>query len=442
MTEVDAPSRKKDTAEPRLLSERPVGAMHYRIVGLCFAAWSFDFYDLILYSFLLVPIARDLQLSNTESSLALGLSLAMTALGGVVFGFMGDRFGRKPVIIVTVLIYGIGTTLCGWSHSLGGLILYRGFTALGIGGEWAAGQSLIAESMPAEYRARYAAYVQVGAPLGGLLAAFVGGYLEPSIGWRSVFVVSAAPAFIVAAAVYRWLPESDVWTRHASRRWMSMRDFHALKAYRGVVAILFIILLVNSEAYWFTYTWMPSYLRVTRGLTAAASGALMIRMQCGGILGYATFGWLADRFGRRPVVSTFGILMAAGILPPTILWGWAAGTPRLLPASMIVAGIGTGLWAGVGPMVSEMLPTQVRNTALGLLLNVTRGIQFFTPLLITFLSVRMGFAATLAIGAIFSTAGALLVWLLPETRGRSIIEMEARPEMEARTGLANEGRMD
>jgi hypothetical protein len=86
-------------------------------------------------------------------------------------------------------------------------------------------------------------------------------------------------------------------------------------------------------------------------------------------------------------------------------------------------------------MVSEMLPTQVRNTALGLLLNVTRGIQFFTPLLITFLSVRMGFAATLAIGAIFSSAGAVLVWLLPETRGRSIIEMEARPEMEERTGL-------
>jgi hypothetical protein len=82
-----------------------------------------------------------------------------------------------------------------------------------------------------------------------------------------------------------------------------------------------------------------------------------------------------------------------------------------------------------------MLPTQVRNTALGLLLNVTRGIQFFTPLLITFLSVRMGFGATLAIGAIFSSAGAVLVWLLPETRGRSIIEMEARTGLETRAAL-------
>ena len=143
------PAKIASTAQP-LLSEQPLGTLHYRIVGLCFAAWSFDFYDLILYSFLLVPIARDLHLSNAQSSLALGLSLAMTAFGGVAFGFMGDRFGRKPVIVATVLIYGVGTTLCGWSHTFGELLAYRGFTALGIGGEWAAGQSMIAESVPPE----------------------------------------------------------------------------------------------------------------------------------------------------------------------------------------------------------------------------------------------------------------------------------------------------
>jgi MFS family permease len=422
--------RHRVTPTAQLLNERPLGAMHYRIVGLCFAAWVFDFYDLILYSFLLVPIARDLHLSNTESSLALGLSLAMAALGGIAFGFVGDRFGRKPVIIATVLIYGIGTTLCGWSHSLSSLLAYRAFTAIGIGGEWAAGQSLIAESMPPHYRARYAGYVQVGAPLGVLLAALFGGYLEPAIGWRAVFVLSAIPAFFVAAAVWRWLPESDVWTRHASRRWMSRADLSELRAYRRVVATLFLLLLVNSEAYWFTYSWMPSYLRLTRGLSSAAAGALMIQMQCGGVFGYAIFGWLADRFGRRPALSVFGLLMAVGVLPPTILWSWASGIRGVLSASMAVAGLGTGLWAGVGPMVSEMLPTRVRNSALGLLLNVTRGIQFFTPLLITWLSTSMGFAATLAIGAIFSATGAALVWMLPETRGRSITQMDTHAAMD------------
>src|SRR4029077_14687781 len=101
-----------------LLCERPMGAVHYRILALCFAAWVFDIYDLILYSFMLVPIARDLHLNQAQSSLTLGLALAMTAIGGVIFGFIGDRFGRKPTIIVAVLIYGIGTTLCAASHGL------------------------------------------------------------------------------------------------------------------------------------------------------------------------------------------------------------------------------------------------------------------------------------------------------------------------------------
>jgi hypothetical protein len=96
---------------------------------------------------------------------------------------------------------------------------------------------------------------------------------------------------------------------------------------------------------------------------------------------------------------------------------------------MAVAGVGTGIWAGVGPMISEMLPTSVRNTALGLLLNVTRGIQFFTPLMITLLSASLGLGVTLSIGAMFSAAGAAMVWLLPETRGLLItsLDMAADP---------------
>ena len=407
-----------------MLNEQPVGANHYRIVALCFAAWSFDFYDLLLYSFLLIPIARDLRLSPTQSSVALGLALAMTAAGGVAFGFLGDRFGRKPVIISTVLIYGFGTLVCGVAHSFAQLLLYRSFTAIGVGGEWAAGQSLIAETMPPAYRARYAAYVQVGAPLGGLMAAWFGGYLEPWIGWRLVFALSAVPAFVVAAAAMRWLPESDVWRRHATRRWLDRAELRSLAPYHRIVGLLFVILLVNSEAYWFTYTWMPSYLRVTRGLGAAASSTLMMRMRLGGIVGYAVFGRVADYFGRRPALCGFGLLMALGLLPATMCWGVAMRIPGLLSIAFVMAGVGTGTWAGVGPMIAELLPTRVRNTALGLLLNVTRGIQFFTPLAITFGAACIGFAATLACGAIFSVAGAALVWLLPETRGRAMEEIE------------------
>jgi MFS family permease len=408
-----------------LVSERPLGAIHYRIIGLCFAAWIFDFYDLILYSFLLVPIARDLHLSRADSSLALGISFAMTAAGGVIFGFIGDRFGRKPTIVASVLIYSVGTVFCATSNSLFQLLVFRSFTGIGIGGEWSAGQSLIAESVPPDRRARYAAYVQVGAPLGALLAAWAGGHLEPLIGWRAVFVLSALPAFIVAAAVWQWLPESDIWQRSGKRQWIGRVELRALRPYRRIIALLFVVLLVNSEAYWFTYSWMPGYLQLTRKMTPQAGSNLMIGMQYGGIFGYAIFGALADRFGRRPMLCAFGLMMAVGLLPPTLLWEWTARTPGLIAGAMVLAGIGTGIWAGAGPMIAEMLPTNVRNTALALLLNGTRGLQFFTPLAITTLSVYLGFGATLSIGAFFSATGAALVWLLPETRGRAITALDA-----------------
>jgi MFS family permease len=348
----------------------------------------------------------------------------MTAAGGIIFGFAGDRFGRKPTIVVTVVIYGIGTLLCAASNSLGELIVYRSITGLGMGGGWAPGQSLIAESVPAQYRARYAAYVQTGAPLGILLAAAVSGQVTPIIGWRATFVLSAAPALIVAIAVIRYLPESDVWLQTRAAAKFAGVNLGALREHQRVFTLLFFTLLLSSEAYWFTYTWMPGYLELKRGLSASGVSVLVIVMQVGGVIGYAIFGLLADRFGRRPIYFLFGVVMAVGMLPPTILWDAASGVRGLIAAAMFMVGFGTGLWSGVAPMISEMLPTRVRNTALGLLLNVTRGFQFFTPIFIVVMGARVGFAPTLALGAVFSAAGASMVWTLPETRGRRITALD------------------
>src|SRR5271156_6311461 len=406
-----------------LMNQRAAGAIHRRIVALAFAAWIFDFYDLVLYSFLLVPVAHELHLTEKESSLALGMSLLMTAVGGVIFGFLGDRFGRKPMIAATVAIYGVGTALCGFSNSLPQLIVFRSIAGLGIGGGWAPGQSLVAESVPADRRARYPAYGQTGAPLGVLLAAAAGGYLAPAVGWRLTFMLSGVPAIFVVAAVLKWMPESDVWRRTRTDLGGGV-DSRAILVYRRIFAPLFVVVLLNSEAYWFTYTWMPGYLELKRGLTAVAASHLLINMQIGGVLGYLTFGRVADRFGRRPAFCAYGLLMAAGTSPPTILWNSATKIPGLISAAMFTAGFGTGIWAGIAPMIAELMPTRIRNTSLGLLLNVTRGFQFFTPILIAALGARFGFGATLSLGAVFSTMGALLVWILPETRGRSITALD------------------
>ena len=142
-------------------TEKPT-RQHYLILAMAWAGWVFDFYDLMLLSFLLVAIKRDLGLADTELSLLLGVSLATTALGGLFFGWLADRAGRKLVLSATILTYSLGTFLCGFGVNLPMLLVFRTITGLGVGGEWATGQTMVGETFPARMRGRIAAVMRAG----------------------------------------------------------------------------------------------------------------------------------------------------------------------------------------------------------------------------------------------------------------------------------------
>ena len=136
--------------------ERPTRT-HYKIFGLSWAGWVFDFYDLILFTFLIIPIGAELHLSNLMLSYALSASIIAAAIGGVVFGVLSDKYGRKVVLQWTIIIYSVGTLLCAFSTSLETLIIFRIITGLGVGGEWATGQTYVNETFPAKLRGRFGA---------------------------------------------------------------------------------------------------------------------------------------------------------------------------------------------------------------------------------------------------------------------------------------------
>src|SRR3989454_8866159 len=196
-----------------LLSEcaRPT-AVHYRILALTWAGWLFDFYDLILYTFLLAPITSDLGLGRDAHALVMGMSLGATAAGGMLFGALADRHGRKAVLQWSILTYSAGAVLCGLAPGVVALAAARIITGLGVGGEWAIGHALLAETVPPRLRGRFGALLQTGAPVGVGLAAVVGSFLAPAIGWRATFLLSGLPALLVTV-IRRTLPESDIWLR-------------------------------------------------------------------------------------------------------------------------------------------------------------------------------------------------------------------------------------
>src|SRR2546427_258639 len=188
--------------------------------------------------------------------------------------------------------------------------------------------------------------------------------------------------------------------------------------FRRLVAVAFGLAVLNMSSYWFTYTWLPTYLTEERGLSIAASGWKILVVVLGELLGYASFGWVSDRFGRKPAFSLYATLMAAGLVSITLLWRAIVGWPPLLLLCLGLVGFGTGTWSNFGPMFAELFPTRLRTTAVGSVFNAARGAQFVAPLVVAAMARHYGLGGGIALAAGFALAAAGWVWLLPETRGR------------------------
>ncbi|HNS16936.1 MAG TPA: MFS transporter [Bacteroidales bacterium] len=416
-----------------LLNESPtITRQHYRILLMSWAGWVFDFYDLILFTFLLIPISREYGFTDLQMSYILGSTLAATAIGGVIFGILSDRFGRKAVLQWTILTYSLGTFFSGLAGSFWFLMIFRVVTGLGVGGEWATGQTFVGETFPAKVRGRYCAYMQTGAPLGIALASIVGGFISPIIGWRACFFISILPALMVVY-IRRSLPESDLWMQKKRIQKQLSETSKAItpafqnkfftlftRPYRKYFLQALVLAIFDMSAYWLTYSWMPGYLHNQRNFTMTKSALWILVTQTGGFLGYFFFGYIADKLGRRPAYSIYSFIMAVGLLMITVFWDRVVIYPPIILSFMFLVGFGTGMFGGYGSLFSELFPTSIRSTAMGSAFNLARGIQFFTPVAISLIATRYGLGGGISLAVLFALLTGAWIWTFPETKGRKL----------------------
>jgi MFS family permease len=279
---------------------------------------------------------------------------------------------------------------------------------------------LVAETWPKEHRAKAMGIMQSGWAVGALFAAALAALMLDRVGWRALFLVGALPA-LAAFFIRRNVEEPPLWTerdRTDVTRWSEM--FSPEYRRRTLIATL----LASSVliAFWGVITWLPAFLATPireggAGMTLTKSALWLIVVQVGAFLGYISFGWIADRFGRRPAFTFF--MLAATALVPLFAFG-ARSTASLLILGPLVGYFGHGYFSLFGAMLAELFPTRMRASAQGFCYNAGRLASAAAPFAIGAAAQRHGLGTAIAVDSLFFAVGAVLIWLLPETKGAEL----------------------
>jgi MFS family permease len=404
---------------------RELTPYQWRVLVCACLGWALDIMDGFLYAIILFPAMSEL-LATTESAIigwygGITLSIFMIgwALGGLVFGPIADRYGRAKTMALTILIYAAFTGLCAISQSWGELAIYRFITGLGIGGEWAAGAALIAESWPEKSRAKAAGIMQASGGIGFFLASllylFIGSY-----GWRWVFALGVLPAIV--AFYIRWsLEEPQRWVRAKG----PLNPLAALftKPVRGDVFVGTGLAAVATFGYQGAIQWVPSWITAmlhARGTTAVIAQVSLITtvLNAGGIIGCLVFPIIADRWGRKTALVSYFL---GGFLsvPATFLF-----VKEFVPALIVSPVMGFfagGVFTGFAIYFPELFPTAIRATAQGFCYNFARFFSAAAPFMAgALISAHGSFAPAIAtIGSIYLLGLLVLGWAR-ETKGQEL----------------------
>jgi MFS family permease len=383
--------------------------------------WMLDSFDVMLYSIVLAALIADpaLQLTLGTAGILNSVTLLSAAGGGMVFGVLADRIGRKRALMASVLIYSIFTAACGFAQSAVQLAVFRILLGIGMGGEWATGAALVSESFPARHRGKALAFVQSAWAIGYGLAALVNMIVMPFWGWRGVFFVGVLPA-LFTLWIRRGVEEPPMWRSAAPAARGRFATLFEPRIRRVTIAIA----LMNSFclfAWWGLNGWVPGYLRLPAerggiGLSSSTMSMFVIAMQVGMWFGYVSFGFIADAIGRKRTYVAY--LIGAAILLPT--YGFLRVPVLLLLLGPFVAFFGTGYFSGLGAVVAELYPTSVRATAAGFCYNFGRIASAAAPYTVGELAGTRGFGVAFTVaGAAFLFAALMWLWI-PETRNSEL----------------------
>jgi SHS family lactate transporter-like MFS transporter len=327
----------------------------------CFLGWSLDAFDFFILVFCVSAIAAEFNTKVSAIAEAIFLTLAMRPIGAFLFGFLADRFGRRPALMIDIICFSIFELGSAFAPSLRSFLIMRAFFGIAMGGEWGVGAALAFETLPAKGRGFFSGLLQEGYVVGYLLAAVVYGTLFRFLGWRGMFVVGALPAFLVIY-IRTKVDESPAWLQGRVARKEGTHFGKGIRVYLS--SFLFLILLMfafNSFSHG-TQDLYPTFLQKNHGFSPGTVGAIAIIYNIGALLGGITFGSWSERLGRRRAII-IAALLAIPVIP---LWAFSNTAPMLALGGFLMQFMVQGAWGVIPAHLNELSPPAVRATFPGL----------------------------------------------------------------------------
>jgi MFS family permease len=420
----------------------------WTVLFAAWLGWGFDVFDALLFNYVApncIPTLLGLPIGSPEARAAVpywtGILTAMLligwALGGTLFGVWCDRLGRVRTMMLTMVLYALGTAACAFAPNLWVFIACRLIASLGIGGEWAAGASMVAEVVPDERRVEAGALLYTASPLGLFLATFVtygisGVWLAeaPETSWRFVFLCGLIPAAIAFVIRY-FLHEPAKWTEQRKiAAPVQLRELFA----PGVASLTvcgMLTALVALITWWSSNAFLPTIATEHARLSADASlsGATLVAyieraklaatlaFNCGGLVGILLSVPIAKRLGRRAMFAAYFMFSAAAIF-------WAFGVEHTTTARVIAYGIvGIGVYGVAGVFtyyLPELFPTRLRGTGSGFCYNIGRIVAAPGPFIVGAVAARGAASDAILYVGFIPLAGLLLLPIIVETKQRAL----------------------
>lgn len=384
-------------------------------------SWLFDAMEVGMISFIVAALAKEWSLSPGQVGVLTSINSIGMAIGALLAGALADRFGRKAILMWTLLVFTIASGLSALATGFAVLCVLRLIAGIGLGGELPVASTLVSESMPTAERGRAVVLLESFWAGGWIVSALIANFVIPEYGWRIAFAIGAVPAFY-ALYLRRAIQDPPRYKNNTKIKKITFREKVATvwsAPHRRTTLMLWILWFTVIFSYYGMFLWLPSVV-MAKGFTLVKSFQYVLIMTIAQLPGYFTAAYFIERFGRKFVLVVYLTLTAVS----AIAFGLATTEATILTAGICLSFFNLGAWGGLYAYSPELYPTSVRSTGVGLATSVGRIGGVLAPLMVGML-VQREVAISLIFTIFFVTiliGAAAVLFLGRETKGLELAE--------------------